>query len=557
MDRGFTQTILYITALTVGFGLAVPAVRAAANFPFPQNLDHPYGVHPGNYSNADIIAAYAKWKTDCVTSAGAGGFQRVQRPNDSGLSLNSTVSEGIGYGLLIAVYMNDQALFDNIWKYALLHLDGNNLMNWYIDSSGGTAGGGAASDADEDMAWALLMATYQWGGSGSLGNTYSFYANRTINAIYNTETNGGTLMAGDGFGVINPSYFAPAYYKDFAAATGNPGWNSVADNCYTLINNNLKTAYGNTADGLVSAWCDSSGVSINAVSSSYTDYQYDACRTPFRIALDYLYNGDSRAFTYLSKTSNFFSGVGAANIRDGYHLDGTQDPQLPALTVSQNPGFQSAAFLGPAGVGAMISGTYQSFLDADYTQIHNMDRLVGGTYYDECWTLMAMLTMSGNFLDYSKYPTSWTPTPTPNCGLYTCTPTPTVWVAYTQRVNCADTAFTDGLAQVWAADQAFTAGSWGYTNAGNTADHTGVAITGATNNQDQLYRNERYNNPAYVFTVPNGFYRVTLKEAENFYTTTNSRVFSVSGNGQPIVTALDLVAASGGLDHAYDASATV
>lgn len=546
-SRNRLRALLSASLLMLGF-----ATTWAANFPFPQNRDHPYGIHAALYSNADIQAAYTKWKADCVTSSGAGGFQRVTRPNDSGLILNSTVSEGIGYGMLIAVYMNDQTLFDNFWKYEQLHLDGGGLMNWYIDASGGTAGSNAATDADEDMAWALLMASYQWGGQGSLSDTYRNIAVATINKIYSTEVSNGLPVAGDSFGALNPSYLAPAYYKVFAQATGNTGWNTVADNCYALINKNLAQGYGNATNGLVSAWCDSAGVSQNSVNSNYTDYQYDACRTPFRIGLDYLFNGDARALTYCSKTSSFFTSVGAVSIQDGYALNGTPHPQLPTLTVSQNPGFQSAAFLGPVGVGAMVSPSYQNLVDGVYAQIKGCDKLVGGTYYDECWTLMAMLAMSGNFLDYTKYVVA-TPTPTSPCGVVTCTPTPTVWTAYTQRVNCADSAVTDTLGQVWAADKAFAANGWGYTTAGSTADHSGAAITGATNGQDQLYRNERYNNPQYVFTVPSGYYKVTLKLAENYYQAVSQRIFNVTGNGVPVATNLDLYAATGATNKAYDA----
>ena len=63
------------------------------------------------------MAAFNQWKTDTVTTNGAGGFRRVQRPAEPGLEANSTVSEGIAYGMLIAVYMGDQALFDGLWKY--------------------------------------------------------------------------------------------------------------------------------------------------------------------------------------------------------------------------------------------------------------------------------------------------------------------------------------------------------------------------------------------------------------------------------------------------------
>ncbi|HJT24693.1 MAG TPA: glycosyl hydrolase family 8, partial [bacterium] len=154
------------------------------SYPFPQNRDNPFGFHSSIYNNADVLAAYNKWYADCVTSTGAGGFLRVQRPNEPGLNPNSTVSEGIGYGMVIAVYMNDQNLFDNLWKYEQLHLDGNGLMNWYIDASGATDGSGGATDADEDMAWGLLMAARQWGGSGSLGTSYQSLAVSQINKLY-------------------------------------------------------------------------------------------------------------------------------------------------------------------------------------------------------------------------------------------------------------------------------------------------------------------------------------------------------------------------------------
>ncbi|MES1207707.1 MAG: glycosyl hydrolase family 8, partial [Pseudomonadota bacterium] len=107
------------------------------NFPFPQNRQTSNCVYPTAYDNNDVRAAYVKWKADLVTSTGAGGFQRVQRTDSDGLGSPSgatprysTVSEGIGYGMIIAVYMGDQALFDNLWKYEQLHLDSNGLMNW-------------------------------------------------------------------------------------------------------------------------------------------------------------------------------------------------------------------------------------------------------------------------------------------------------------------------------------------------------------------------------------------------------------------------------------------
>ncbi|HVZ79372.1 MAG TPA: glycosyl hydrolase family 8 [bacterium] len=520
------------------------------NFPFPQNRDNPYGFHSSIYNNADILAAYNKWYADCVTSTGAGGFLRVQRPNDSGLALNSTVSEGIGYGMLIAVYMNDQNLFDKLWKYEQLHLDGSGLMNWYIDASGGTAGSGAATDGDEDMAWALLMAARQWGGSGSLGASYQSLAVTQIGKLYSYMNSAGQIVtAGDGFGAINPSYFAPAYFREFATATGQPGWLNIAASCYTILNNNLAQGYGNATNGLVSAWCNSAGVSQNSVGSAYTDYQYDACRTPFRMVQDYLWFGNSAAETYATKTSNFFSAIGAVSIVDGYHLNGTPDAQLPTLTVSQNPGFQSAAFVGPAGVGGMVSRNYQAYMDDTYNDLVGSKLLVGGTYYDESWTVMSLLMLSGNFLDYNLY---GTPTPTPTLSAY---------APLTIRVNAGGPQFVDSAGATWAADKVFSAGSWGYdtTTSGSTSTYSGQTISNTVNNQQTLYQTERWGNPIYHFTVPTGYYQVTLKFCENYDPNAHpgGRVFSLTAQGQPEISGLDVYSAAGGEHTAYDRTVTV
>ena len=222
-------------------------------------------IYPTAYDNNDVMVAYTKWKADLVTSNGAGGFQRVQRTNSDGLGqngatpLNSTVSEGIGYGMLIAVYMGDHALFDNLWKYEQLHLDSNGLMNWSIDSSGNvtkgsdgnTVGGGAATDADEDMAYALVMANKQWGGMGSLSKTYSSYALSQIQAIWNHEIYQSKLAGpGDGwgganlFGDINISYFAPAYYRVFKQVDTDSthAWDAVNQTVFDTISGPVATA---------------------------------------------------------------------------------------------------------------------------------------------------------------------------------------------------------------------------------------------------------------------------------------------------------------------------
>ena len=63
---------------------------------------------------------------------------------DSGTVIGSTVSEGMGYGLLLAVYHDDQTVFDQLWRYTAQYLNANGLMDWEVDPDGTVIGSGAA-----------------------------------------------------------------------------------------------------------------------------------------------------------------------------------------------------------------------------------------------------------------------------------------------------------------------------------------------------------------------------------------------------------------------------
>jgi endo-1,4-beta-D-glucanase Y len=372
-----------------------------------------------------VRTLYEAWKADLVTSDGAGGFRRVARVAEHGLQAMSTVSEGIAYGMLISVYMDDQALFDDLWKYALKYSwqsrgvfmqagEATLLMNWYILADGNVAPGGGddpageggATDADEDIAFALVMADRQWGGQGSLDRLYLDYSKELIEDIWKFEIADERLVKnGSSWGNdanLNISYFAPAYYRAFAKVSGDQRWTSgVVPYSYTVLESNLNATNGNADNGLVPAWSTSQGQAVTpdvGQNPQPFHYQYDSCRTPFRIAQDACWNGEARALTYVAKTSQFFSGIGVANIVDGYELDGRERPEFP-----DSFGGLSGAFIGPAAVGAMHSANYQAFIDDAYALIIQNTAWAGGQYYDESWLMLASLMLTGNFLDYTQY----------------------------------------------------------------------------------------------------------------------------------------------------------
>ncbi|HEY2408788.1 MAG TPA: glycosyl hydrolase family 8 [Polyangiaceae bacterium] len=312
---------------------------------------------------------------------------------------NDTVSEGIAYGMLIGVFMGDKSMFDTLWAFAQSKFNGNGLMTWQLDANGNPKGGGAATDADEDMAFALLMADKQWGG----------YANAAATLIDNIWTHevdpSNALKPGDNFGganETNPSYFAPAYYRAFAKVASAHPWQSLVDSSYTIL------AAATGADGLVPNWVNSGGVGIAGTTTdgSGPNFGYDACRTPWRIALDYCINGEPRAKTYLDKITAFYASVVSAtgfvtSIKDGYTVTGTNPP---GALGDYGAGM---AFYGPATVGASASQNamlLQSGSQALYTYMTGPNRTASGvfTYYHASWGLLSLMTLSGNFWDMSQ-----------------------------------------------------------------------------------------------------------------------------------------------------------
>lgn len=70
--------------------------------------------------------------------------------------------------MLFAAYMDDKALLDDLWGYAKLHLYARGLMVWDVNGDGTHPYDSnnlynAATDGDEDIAFALIVADKRWG----------------------------------------------------------------------------------------------------------------------------------------------------------------------------------------------------------------------------------------------------------------------------------------------------------------------------------------------------------------------------------------------------------
>jgi hypothetical protein len=114
-------------------------------------------------------------------------------------------------------------------------------------------------------------------------------------------------------------------------------------------------------------------------------------------------------------------------------------------------------------------------------------------------------------------------------------------------INAGGGAYTDSLGQVWSADRLFT---------GGTTYSTTAAIGNTTSGS--LFQNERTGKTfSYGIAVANGSYEVNLGFAELYWNAANSRIFSVTGEGQSLLSNYDLWSDAGGQNKAVVKKYTV
>jgi hypothetical protein len=99
---------------------------------------------------------------------------------------------------------------------------------------------------------------------------------------------------------------------------------------------------------------------------------------------------EPRAQLYLEKISAFYAGIGATRLVDGYALNGTPMP---------NTGLALAAFVGPAGVGAMATPEFAGLRNDAYGAVASLTLLGDSLYYNESWTVLSLLMMTGHLAD--------------------------------------------------------------------------------------------------------------------------------------------------------------
>lgn len=384
--------------------------------PFPQHAPYAKGVIKPNHKtqaqlDADVVAVYERWKKNYLTEdIGVKGLYYIKYQQDPKKAV--TVSEAHGYGMVTLVYMAGADLlakdyFDGMFYFFKAHPSNGNpkMMNWQQGIKDGkvvSVGGSSATDGDLDIAYALLLADKQWGSTGKIN--YKAEALSVIDALKESIVHHKykTLKMGDwatreGSRVndaTRPSDFMLQHMKAFKAATGDPIWDTVVGNTYSVINH-IFTNYSSKT-GLLPDFAEyQNGNFIPAIGHLLEDksdgsYSYNSARTPWRIGTDYVTTGDTRAKAELSALNSWIRAASKGkpeNIYAGYDLDGK-------MMTGRN--YQDLTYQAPFMVSAMIDGSNQTWLNSlwdNAVKNHN-------SYFGDSIAMLSIITASGNW---------WTP----------------------------------------------------------------------------------------------------------------------------------------------------
>jgi endo-1,4-beta-D-glucanase Y len=346
--------------------------------------------------------AYDSWKSRYVKQ-GCGGYY-VLSGGGTGTDVGDEVSEGHGYGMVIAAIMagydpDAKTIFDGMYAFfktfpTTTHA---HLMSWTVDVAGGckipSGQSDSATDGDLDVGYALLLADRQWPGNGYLAEAQAVIADLE-DGDQNKSTHLTTL--GDWSTSTDPDYYATRpsdfmldHYRAFGAATGHATWSQDVEATYGIISTiqtNYSPSTGLLPDFVVNTNTAPAPSAPNFLEANTDgEYSYNSCRTPWRIASDYIVSSDPRAKTAIQAMNTWIMSAtnnDPSQIKDGYTLSGGKGTGQSG---------QSSAFSSPFGVAAML-GTDQAWLDAIWSGMG-----INNGYYGDSITMLDMIVMSGNW----------------------------------------------------------------------------------------------------------------------------------------------------------------
>jgi len=357
---------------------------------------------------------------------------------------NDVRSEGMSYGMMMCVQMDDKDRFDRLWKWAYTYMYNDRTVkidnvrgyfSWQCNTNGTRKDPGIASDGEAYFITALLFASNRWGdGSGiyeygrkareilfdMINRTNGVLDNYSASTMFNLQhklplfTTNGAGVGGQA-GHTDPSYVLPAFYEIWAieieegtqyhdifngligsttvgeihgAAANAQFWRDAATAGRAFFQ-----ATTNATTGLGPDYANFDGTPR---SGQHADFRHDAWRIAMNIGMDYSWWGkDPWQVTFANRIQSFFNSKGVSSYGQLWTLGGN-------LLNEANAGDHSGG-LAACNAVASLAATETTISTAFVQNLWDVPMLGGQyRYYDGCLYMLGLLHVSGNFKIYSR-----------------------------------------------------------------------------------------------------------------------------------------------------------
>jgi oligosaccharide reducing-end xylanase len=322
-------------------------------------------------------------------------------------------TEGLSYGMMIAVQLNKKDVFDRIWRWSkkyLQHQEGprKGYFAWSFNPATMKKNAeGSASDGELYYITSLLFASNKWGNK--TGIDYYAEARNILDAMWAKDGTGNVfnlinvehkqisfVPEGGGYNWTDPSYHLPAFYEIWAmyAKDGHESfYKECADTSRAFLHRACHPVTGLNAD-----YTDFSGAP-RGNRWMPAAFRYDSWRVPMNIAMDYYWFGKDKSWQedYAKRLQAFFRLKGLESYDDQFNVDGTK----PDFILGAG-GFKklrhSIGLVSTVASTSLISKDNSDFIDAIWNaKLEPYEDGYFDPYYDGLLYMFSLMHMSGKY----------------------------------------------------------------------------------------------------------------------------------------------------------------
>jgi oligosaccharide reducing-end xylanase len=333
----------------------------------------------------------------------------------SDLKNHDARTEGLSYGMMVAVQLNKKDVFDRLWRWTkkyMQHQGGarDAYFAWSVNPKTGKQNSkGSASDGELYFITDLLFASNRWGNN--TGINYYAEARRILDAMWSKNGTEGIMNVinvehkqitfvpdKSGYNWTDPSYHLPAFYEiwaEYAKDGKEQFYRDCADTARVFLHRACHPVTGLNADNT-----EFSGVP-RGFGRRPSAFRYDSWRVPMNIAMDYSWYAKDKKWQmdYSKRIQNFLFCRGIDTFEDQFNVDGT----LPTY-ILQAGGFQklrhSIGFVSTAATASLMGTQAKSWKFIDALWNAKLEPYADGyfdPYYDGLLYLFSIMHLSGNY----------------------------------------------------------------------------------------------------------------------------------------------------------------